>query len=104
MKSLVIGTAVVLGTIGLGSASTVEAGHGHGHGHGHGGMTYGGYRGYGHYGHHHHHHHHPHMGYYRPMPRPVIVAPQPVYMPGYYGVPYQSGFGLQTPNFGLYIR
>lgn len=112
MKSLVIGTAVVAGTIGLGSATTAEAGHGHGHGHGghgHGGVsvTFGGYGrpGYGYpgYGHHHHHHHHPHVGYYQPMPAPVIIAPQPAY-PVYYPAPYPSGFGLQTRSFGLYIR
>ncbi|MBX3451796.1 MAG: hypothetical protein KF777_19720 [Planctomycetaceae bacterium] len=100
MKSLVIATAMVAGTIGLGNASTAEAGHGHGGV----SVTVGGYGGPGYgypaYG----YHHHPHMGYYRPMPRPVFIAPQPVYVPVYHPAPYPSGFGLQTRNFGLYIR
>lgn len=107
LRTIALGTTLVLGLLAGGATAYAGGPHGHGHGGGRGGgPSYG----------HGHHNHYPSGGYYpRPYPvyrpAPVYVAPYPAYPTYYAPQPYyqpayvapRSGFGIRTDDFSLWL-
>jgi hypothetical protein len=102
MKKFMLAIAAMTGVFLMGMSSTALAGHHHYNGYGRGG--YGPGYGYGRSACNHYHHNGYNSRYGYGYRGPVYGGVAPVY-PVYGAYPYvNSGFGISTPNFGLYIR